>query len=425
MASGPVDHKELPHWLKPVGIALLCAALVWLIAVRGYADYLSNPAPDRAARLNSSQPDAVSQLASEALDSGDLETAELLATRIAALYPFEGRALRVLGAIEERRGDQVRAEQLMYAAAQASPRDTATQYWLALRALSDQDLDQALKRLDRVLRFQPETMRELFPLLGTVGANPFGARKLLPYLSKNPAWRSQYITRFVREAQPLAAVLELERLLAGDGSPLTSEESGGITSRLLRGEDWQRLSERIAQRSGTSAQHLRDSRFAGDVSESLLAWSWRKVVGADIVFGALDDAGGSALRVYFHDRRVPFKHIRQLLLMGPGQYRIDGRVRLDDLETPRGMSWKLSCAGSGHALPLGESELFRGNSPWRNFTVSFEVPSQGCPAQWFSLELAARIPAEQQVDGSIWFTDVRVTNDLPLGGTGHAKPDAD
>lgn len=425
MASVPHDHKELPRWLKPVAIALLCAALLWLIAVRGYADYLSNPAPDRAARLNPNQPAAVSQLASEALESGDLETAELLATRIAALYPFEGRALRVLGAIEERRGEPGRAEQLMNAAAQASPRDTATQYWLALRALSDQDLDQALKRLDRVLRFQPETMRELFPLLGTVGANPFGARKLIPYLRKNPAWRSLYIKRFVRETQPLAAVLELERLLAGAGSPLISEQAGAITSRLLQDEDWQRLSERIEMRSGTSAQGLRDSRFAGDVSESLLAWSWLKVVGADIVFGALDEKAESALRLYFHDRRVPFKPIRQLLLLGPGHYRIDGRVRLDDLETPRGMSWFVTCTGSDHAQLLGESEFFRGSSPWRDFSVSFEVPRLDCPAQWFSLELAARIPAEQQVDGSIWFTDVRVMNNLPFTGTDLAKPDAD
>ena len=391
-----------------MGVGLLCLALIWLIVARGYADYLSGVSPKRAVALNPGHPAAVSQLAGDALDSGDLAKAQELAEGVAKLYPFEGRALRVLGAVQERQGQQGRAEQLMLAAARASPRDTATQYWLALNALSAQDLDQALQRLDRVLRFQPEAIRELFPLLGTIGANSFGARKLIPYLRRKPAWRSLFMERFMREVEPISAGLEIERMLAAVSSPIQSEVSGVITQRLLQAQHWEQLSARIEARSAVAAGHIRDPSFSGKPGEALLGWTWRKLAGADVVFGALDEMGTPALSVYFHNRRVPFKSFRQLLVMPPGSYRIDGRARLDQLETPRGLVWKLVCVGSKEADPVASSEFFRGNSPWREFSVSVEIPSQGCPAQWISLELAARIGAEQQINGAAWFTDFKL-----------------
>ncbi len=407
MVDQDLHPGEAPRWPKRAAIGLLSIALLWLVLVRGYADYLAGPDPQRAAKLNPTHPVAITQLASQALEAGEISQAMQLAERIAVSFPFEGRALRVLGAAAERQGDGEQAARLMNAAALAAPRDTATQYWLALRALSEEDLDQALLRMDRVLRFQPETLAELFPLLGTIAANPFGARKLVPFLSPDRYWAGLFLTRFTREATPVSAVLDLERLLAAAGTPMGPEQTGNLTSRLYQAGQWELLAARIQQRSGKSSQTIRDPNFSGVPAESLLGWGIGRFKGADVILGAQDDSGTAGVQVLFHDRRIDFKDLSQLLILPTGRHAITGQVRLHRLETPRGLQWTLRCVG-GRGEPLGQSELFLGTTPWREFAFTLEVPETDCPAQRLTLEVAARIAAERQLEGSVWFSGMGV-----------------
>ena len=416
----PHQELRLSRLTKPVkwfAVGALTAAVLWLVLIRGYADYLAAIDPERAILLNPHQPVAAAAIASRALDQNDLEQASTRARTAAARSIFQGSALRVLGAVAERQGDGVRAERLMNAAAIASPRDTATQYWLALRALSNQDLDQALKRMDRVLRFQPETIRELFPLLGTIASNRFGARKLVPYLVSEPLWRSSFTPRFLREVNPIGAGLEFERLLAAANSPVNDLESNILTERLLSASDWGALGQRIARRSGVRPDQIRDAQFNGLGAEARFGWQIPKLRGMDIVLGAKDVQGKSSLGLYFHNRRVRLNEFRQLLILSPGNYLLQGRVRLEALETARGLAWNVVCIGAERPYSLTQTELFRGTSPWRSFSLQVEVPSIDCPAQWILLRLDARIEAEQQIKGAAWFSDLAI-EPISLGSSG-------
>lgn len=392
------DHqgRRLPHWLGGSLLVLLAIAGLVLVLAHGRADQLARLQPDRAVLLNPGQGLALSLLAERALAEGEMDAAQELATRAATAGFFNGRALRLLGALAERQGDPERALALMETAAAVQPRDTATQYWLALHAVSAQDAAAAMQRLDRVLRFQPAVMDELFPLLGTFASNPVGLRAMLPYLAKRPFWRAGFLDRMLRQAD-LAVVIRLRKLLeAGEGG-FSDGETAALMAALSSRRDWQGMRELL----GPDAPLLRDGNFAGTQEGATPAWLLQRVKGGDVRLGE------DGLRTYFYGRKVESALARQQLLLPPGRYELSGQVWLSELEGPRGLAWHLTCE-SIHAPSLASSEAFLGSAGWRGWLMSFEIPEQGCGGQWLSLAVPARIAVERELRGEAAFRGLSI-----------------
>ena len=385
----------------------LALSLIWLLLMRGYADYLARPAPDRALALNPGQPVALVLKAEQALAESRLDEAETLAVRALSRQPFEGTALRILGAVAEQRGDRSRAMAFMRLAVATTPRESAAQFWLAINALIDKDLDGAMQRLDRLLRFEPATYRDVFPILATIALNPIGVEPLSIYLAADAPWRAGFMSGLVAEADSSADVARLFRAIAKAGGQISESELDLLANRLLSRREWPRLRKLMLLRAPESATRLlQDGGFDGTGHGPMLGWSVGKVQGADVLMAAPADAGNRSLRLLFLDRRVPFRHVSQILLLQPGHYQLSGRARLADLRAALGLGWNLSCIESN--APLGKSERLLGSSDWREFSFDFVVPEANCGAQLLQLVLDARIAAEQQVAGEAWFDDLQI-----------------
>jgi hypothetical protein len=120
----------------------------------------------------------------------------------------------------------------------------------------------------------------------------------------------------------------------------------------------------------------------------------------------VDENSNKVLRVEFHNTRVAFRHVSQLLLLQPGFYRLTGAAKSVDLRNDRGMQWTISCADGQQ---LVSTDRVAGTRPWSAFDVPFEVANrEGCRVQSIRLVLAARIPAEQEIGGEIWYDDLRI-----------------
>jgi len=146
------------------------------------------------------------------------------------------------------------------------------------------------------------------------------------------------------------------------------------------------------------------------------------VPGVEIAVVPRATATGNALQVRFLDQRAPlWGQVAQLLVLAPGRYRVSGQARLHDLQNDRGLQWVLSCADNGRQLAA--STRMRGSMPWHGFAFDVRVPAQGCGAQWLSLRLAWRIPAEQWADGRAEFTDLRAVRKSALYPA-HPRPRA-
>jgi hypothetical protein len=62
---------------------------------------------------------------------------------------------------------------------------------------------------------------------------------------------------------------------------------------------------------------------------------------------------------------------------------------------------------------LGETQRISGTMAWTEFSTSFAVTAKdGCKGQVLRLELPARVPAEQEISGEIWFDDLEITQNV-------------
>ncbi len=387
-------------------LLLLVVALsaLWLVLIRGYSDYMARVDPARALRMHSQQPEALIRLAEAALAREDLSAAEDLARRAVAAAPLEGRAFRILGAVADLGGDSARAATLMDIAARLSPRDTATQFWLVLSAIRQQDLDTALARVDRLQRFQPETQPQMMPLLTAIASNPAGAGPLAQVLAGSPPWRDGFFAEFVRAARDTRTVASFINALRRAGTSLTGAEREVWMQRLAREYDWPRL-RRLLNEAAPNRPALADGSFELGGRGPFSGWVMPRSPGIEATVAERGAEGGRALRLEFFERRAQIQ-VEQVLIIAPGSWSIRGWTRMQKLEAPRGLQWKLSCIPGGAVI--GESALLRGTQDWSRFEFSASVPAADCGGQLLKLEVSARIAAELAVSGVAWFDELEV-----------------
>jgi hypothetical protein len=116
-------------------LALLAPVLVWLIISRSLVAYLAQTEPETALSLNSSDPLALVALAEKAiLFDKNLTTKSLNEARgrleeALSEFPLNARALRLLGQLLARTGDDAKATRAMQTAARYSSQEVIAVDW--------------------------------------------------------------------------------------------------------------------------------------------------------------------------------------------------------------------------------------------------------------------------------------------------------
>jgi hypothetical protein len=391
-------------------LALGLTALGWLggAILDGFGKARSHVA-DRSAEI------AALLHAAEAPERAEAQAvavAEAAAEQALADSPLDSGALALLGLAAAARDEPERARALMQLAAARAPADLLAQGWLFHHGLMAEDLSGALAHADAMLRAQPAFLERLLPSLAAIAADSRGQAAMAELLAEEPPWRSRFLERLAAEiADPLAPFDLYASVLAGSQPPSRAElrpylarlVSAGLyeQARLL----WTQAlpAERLAE-----VGYLANGGFEQQPTGFLFDWSLEPVVGARAEIATIPEGdGGRGLRIQFHDRPVTFRHVRQLLMLMPGRYRLTGRAKAEGLRNPRGLHWTLSCADQSQTR-LGASDRLIGTTRWHSFDVAFEVPASGCRAQWLRLELAARIAAERHAAGAGWYDDLAV-----------------
>jgi tetratricopeptide (TPR) repeat protein len=405
-----------PSRLRRLVLALASGALV-LVAGRavtaGIADHYAITDPARALAWRSDHPEALYRQAERlAEDPAQATAAAELARRALRANPLDGRSYRVLATLADAGGDRDQAARLFKLAAQRSPRDQPTQAWLLDYHLAEGELVPAMENLDLLLRVNPTLFPSVEPMLLSLASAPAAHEALADRLALGPPWRTRLVRAAATKAPDAQAVAPLfERLRKAPGGLAPAELSAWV-DRLGREGAWGRaylvwVSQLPPDRL-VGLGNVFNGSFEWEPGEGGFDWRFGRIAGARIGRLATEGADGRlALRVSFEDRRVPFSHVRQLLALAPGNYRLSGRARPDALRTERGLVWTVTCADGGQFL--GETDPLRGNGAWRAFQADFAVPAEGCAAQWLVLRLPARIPAEQRIGGRAWFDALKIS----------------
>jgi tetratricopeptide (TPR) repeat protein len=349
-------------------------------------------------------------LAAARVATRDPARAAALARAALAANPGEGRAYRVLGQLAEARGDQAAAERLFAAAAERAPRDLATHAWLERHYLTQGKVAQALRHIDLGLRIEPASMERQLPVLVRLAGIAQAQPAFATYLSRRPPWREAFVVALCQHAPGIDALAGFMRALDGAGG-WSRVELDAWLERLAAEHRWGDAYGAWASALPPDRQARLSNVFNGgfedEPSGAGFDWRFGTVPGAYVERLPTTGAEGRfALRVSFDDRRVPFEHVRQLLALPPGKYRLAGRARAEGLRSERGLVWRVACAEDSH--PLGATDPILGFTPWRDFALDFEVPATGCGGQWLVLSVPARIPAEQRIGGRAWFDAIRI-----------------
>jgi hypothetical protein len=353
------------------------------------------------------------QQASEALFDDRNDAAVHHARQALSRRPLDGRPYAVLGRVALQRGEVAQAQQLSALAVRHAARHVPSLLLDGEMALERRDYMDAVGRYDRLLRVFPGAAPTVMPVLMQLALDADARSEMVARLATapRPPWREEYLRWHATRVDTLGALDDLFVPLADRGG-LSPREIGYYLERYVRAGDVAG-GQRIWRLLLPSPVRQRDATpYNGDFEERASVggpyeWQLDTLPGVEAALRPPPGREGKALRVGFTGRRAAFRHVRQLLALPPGRYQMHWESRFDRLETPQGLRWTLVCSHGPAREALLATPPRRGNRRWGSEEAQFEVPA-GCPGQWLTLELYARIPAETQARGSAWFDGLRI-----------------
>lgn len=348
-----------------------------------------------------------------------------------AAQPWSATSLEALGQAATQRGDLEAARRLMLTATSLSHRASLASIWLANDALRQKDYGRALAQIDDLLRADPGAGETAYAALDQLAVLPEAADALVRLLADNPPWRAYFLEQLPGRVQDPLALEPLYTRLLSARPPLPETELKSFLDVLIQHGAveqayyiWLRT---LPEERLTNLGYLYDGDFRYRPSNLPFDWELDPIEGASSTIGAVPGANGQrGLTVEFAESRVPYRNAAKLMVLPPGRYSLTGRVRAVDLASPRGMTWRVTCLDQA-ATQLGETPRVMGTTDgWQPFELTFRVPESGCEAQWLRLELAYRTSGEQEVMGSVSYTDFKLSKielpDVTLPASAQARP---
>jgi hypothetical protein len=357
--------------------------------------------PEAKTRAHSQEP----PIEREALRS---EIRKIAAETIKA-DPLNAQAFRLLGEVT---GESEEVRRLMQDAVKRSRRESLALFWLLNDSFYRKDFEAALERADILLRTRPEISAYVFAYLALIAEDPKGEALLISQLAPRPSWRGQFFEALPRTLRGVNTPFLLMTALMRSGSPPSNEELAPYLDFLIaKNRDdlaynvWLRFLpkdrlERLALLTNGSFED----------TPSGLPFDWRIAPGVNAIaeVASLGAGGAHELHISFGVGRVQFPEVSQVVVLAPGHYRLEGKLR-GTILAKRGLRWQLRCALGSRSL-LGETEMLVGQSEeWRVFSLEAIVPAgENCAGQTLRLFHDSRSASEEFISGEVWFDDLHL-----------------
>lgn len=409
MRSG-IRFVVIPAPAKWAAVAIVGALLAWRIVTLGMAEHaLQNKEPEVALAWQATHPGAHLDLGLRDLQ-GRPEAAQAHLRAAVDGNPAESRNYAALGQLLDQANAGQSARKAMEMADAMGPQRSDVQMDLTVYWVRQGDFPRALQHWNTVLRHQPAMRPRLFPYLLN-GAEDPANRAAFEQLLKQPVpWWSAFFMHATAQAARPETLRNLYGLSRQGANPLPPEALGAYLARLQKDgawtEAWFAWLNSLSRQGIAHSAHVYNGSFEARPTNIGFDWIYRQtpavVMETASTYGT---TGERALHLVFRGLRIKFEHLHQYLLLPPGDYALQGRVRPDNLKTGQGMRWALYCLGQKE--PLTATERFAGLDQWNRFRSQFSVPA-GCPVQMLRLELAGRIALDYDASGGIWFDDVAV-----------------
>jgi hypothetical protein len=374
-------------------------------------DFLGSVNPALAIFVDPAQAEARLSV-SKALMVGDpskVDEVVVGAGRALRTNPLLPDALTLLAHAAEKTGDEARTTRLMTLASRVNLRDTSSQLWLLSYDLRKGNVDSALQRIDVILRGQDGTVISLLePTLTQILTREPYRLAYAKLLLTNPPWRSGWLDDLVNHTTDLDGLTNLFTEMQAIGAGPTEEELRTVLDRLTREQMFDDAHDiwirSLPPERREEVGLLYNDGFRDHVTNLPFDWVIEPAPNARVSFEG-QSAEQQIMSVDFYGGRVNFKHVSHLLNLAPGPYRFQGREKSQALQNEQGLRWRIACIDRDDET-LGTTDLIKGETPWRHFTMDFSVPIGKCFYQNLVLELPARADLEAEVVGRVSYSDL-------------------
>lgn len=308
----------------------------------------------------------------QAAAQGRLPDAQAMARlrRLSELTPLNPQPFLVKAAIAQKQGDLDRAERLLVAARDLSPRAPAARYLLADILLREGRMADGLEELASLHRLVRGSTMELVPALAQFAKTPGAARQLNDVLKTNPKLREPLLGALAADPDNEALVLELAGPQARQAGGKPPPWQARLLGAMIAEKSYERAYALWRRLSGIAAGPrplLFNTEFRALSAPPPFNWAFTSS-GAGFA-----EPGNGTMRV-LHYGRENAQLASQLLLLPPGRYRFTAPVA--GAPEPGALIWVVTCAGA--KTSLAQQDL-AAKAP-----LAFLV-SADCPAQMLEL----------------------------------------
>lgn len=336
-----------------------------------------------------------------------------LAKRAILNAPLNATAYRLLGELAEK-PDAARA--LMQAAVGRSRRESFALFWLLNDAFVRKDYAGVVGHADTLLRTRPQLRPYVMRYLGALAADDDARKVLVARLIEKPPWRAVFFRMLPRSVDDDAATLRVMLDLKQAGEEIADEDLRPyldfLISKGLMEAAYNAWLQMQPVASLAKLGLLTNADFEDEPSG--LPFDWRLARGRNAVaeIVATGDGGdGKALHIAFGVGRITFPVVRQILVLPPGGYRLEGQLR-GRLKGKRGLRWEIRCLKGARRVIAATDMLWGAGDTWSPFALVFEIPEGAdCAGQRLRLIHDARSRSEAFARGSIWFDKLRLIRD--------------
>ena len=282
-----------------------------------------------------------------------------LASQTLRSDPLSAAAYQFLGMVAD---DVESTRSFMLASANRSRHIAGAHFWLLNDALNRHDYADALEYADLLLRTRPDLSAYVMPHLVHVTGAIEGFPLVVDALIKRPGWRSSFFKALQTDSRGSTLMPKLMMTLKKSGDLPTSQELAPYLDTLIR--------EGHADLAYNAWLQLRPEAQSNDVdwlangnienAPSGLPFDWRIAPGLNAVAELIPAADGGLLHFEFGSGRVSFPEVSQVVVLGPGRYRLEGKLR-GKIVAKRGLRWQLICASGSHSK-LAETDMLMGET---------------------------------------------------------------
>jgi hypothetical protein len=398
--------------LKWLAFAVLVLFLSWRIVVVNISQQLAAKGSLAATQWKWDTPSALLNKAAS-LAQTDPNQARILALEAAKYNPANGGGFLLLAAMWEQEGKARLARKAADMAHFLAPRNADVQLPLGTFWAQRGQPIQALSHWSAAIEARPALSVTLFPVMLAIVDVPQMRLRYAQALRDAPTWWGSFFMYALNNAaheETLKAIYNVRADKVGH-----AERSAYLDHLINNGlyTDAFFVWLNGLQASQISALgNVYDGGFEQMIDDE--GFGWRPLVANGFKLATeptYGNTGKNALHVALQETLPSRTLIYQTLMLDTGQYRLQGRVRLDNLSAGKGLQWALNCSDQDGKVLLVSSEHFIGADEWKKFESEFTVPVGKCAIQVLQLQIDAGVDTDQSTfAGSAWFDDLEIVN---------------